>query len=503
MGKRRAVEARADATPDWSHARSDGWSNALTGVGTVMYDKRLASKFIARWLSDASVEELYAGNDMAARLVEELPKAACKHGFRLNIADDQDRSTADACENRADEMNALKLMRKSMFGQRAYGGAALLMGADDGQRADRELDLKRVKTFNWLTPLSKRQLKVATLYDDANNPKFGQPETYAVLPTTLSKRGGLDFSKLPIIHESRLIVFQGVEISAARTTENGGWGDSIFTRIEDVLRDFQAAFDGAAILMSNAGQRSFKMKGLAAAMGSNNDSMVTKRAKMIELSRSICRAVLMDVDEEMIVEQFQGNGMDVLLDKFMLRLSAAGRTPVTILMGQAPAGLNATGDSDMRWWYDTVVSEQDDSLKPALDRYFKVLFSTKNGPTKGVEPPKWKVTFPAPYQLTDQEKAELRNKQAMTDDLYIANQVLTPEEVAKNRFGGTEYSTETKLDAGARARFAEAQAAIASADPTAPLPAGTQRGLPAGKPVVGRGAGAVGSPQVPPGSGTP
>lgn len=454
-----------------------------------MYDKRLAAKFIAKQLSEGELEELIAGNDLAATIVEEVPRVGTKEGYLLNIADDEDRSVADACENRADEMGLTKKSRAVWKFQRGFGGGAMLMGADDGQRTDKPLNMDRIKSFNWLTPMSKRQLRVKTYYEDAANPKFGQPETYSLFPIA----GEVSYTKQPVIHESRLIIMQGIEISPERTFKNFGWGDSVLRRCEEVLRDVGAAFDGTSLLLGDAGQRLFKMKGLAAALGSNNDAMVTKRAQMIQMSRSICRGVLLDSEESMTVEGFSGTGIDAILDRLMIRLSAAARMPVTVLFGQSPAGMNATGESDFQGWYDVVKGEQTDVWLPALNRFFQVLFATKDGPTGGVEPEKWSISFEQLEQLTDEELAALRYQQAQTDDIYIANGTITPPETRQSRFGGTEYSTETKLDEASYNRFQKAQAAIASADPNAPIEPGGGRALPAGgkpapKGLPGRGA---------------
>jgi phage-related protein (TIGR01555 family) len=119
-------------------------------------------------------------------------------------------------------------------------------------------------------------------------------------------------------------------------------------------------------------------------------------------------------------------------------------------MGQAPAGLNATGDSDIRWFYDHVAASQVKELRPQLNRLVRILLRAKTGPTKGTEPESWKVVFPPLWEMTDLEKAELRNKQAQTDVAYIQAGVLDPSEVAVSRFGGEEYSTDTHLDLATR-----------------------------------------------------
>ena len=48
--------------------------------------------------------------------------------------------------------------------------------------------------------------------------------------------------------------------------------------------------------------------------------------------------------------------------------------------------------------------------------------------------------------MDDKEKAEVRNKQAQTDQIYSDLGVLSPEVIAKARFGGDRYSLETNID---------------------------------------------------------
>jgi hypothetical protein len=80
-------------------------------------------------------------------------------------------------------------------------------------------------------------------------------------------------------------------------------------------------------------------------------------------ARSVLGAYLIDADGETFERKATPiEGLSDLLEQFALRLAAAIEVPVSLLMGQAPAGLNATGDTDVRWLYSRVKSRQNTEL---------------------------------------------------------------------------------------------------------------------------------------------
>jgi hypothetical protein len=115
-------------------------------------------------------------------------------------------------------------------------------------------------------------------------------------------------------------------------------------------------------------------------------------------------------------------------------------------MGQAPAGLNATGESDVRWFYDSIKAQQNTVLRPAINKLVQLAFHALKIP----EPANWTIRFNPLWQMTEEQQAAIRKTQAETDAIYINAGVVTPEEIALSRFGGDAYSTETVIDADAR-----------------------------------------------------
>lgn len=259
-------------------------------------------------------------------------------------------------------------------------------------------------------------------------PNFGEPELYE-----------LNQSKA-IIHESRLLPFYGTRPLSPKM-----FPASILQRIYPVLQQFHTAWQATSHLMNDAAQGVFKLKGLHSAMSSNRSQELLKRMELVDMSRSVSRSILLDAeDEDFRRDSYGFNGIPEILEKMMLRLSAAARIPVSLLMGQAPAGLNATGDSDIRFFYDQVKAEQE-ALKPKIERIFKLQMRDDGAECI--------IDFPALWQLTDKEQAELKRVEAETDRIYLQEGVLLPEEVAIKRFGGSDFT----IDLKSRAELVESE----------------------------------------------
>jgi hypothetical protein len=63
-----------------------------------------------------------------------------------------------------------------------------------------------------------------------------------------------------------------------------------------------------------------------------------------------------------------------------------------------------------------------------------------------VEPTNWSLKFPELKQLSAVEKADIRLKTSQADASDVTAEILLPAEIAKSRYGGDGYSTETQVD---------------------------------------------------------
>jgi len=176
----------------------------------------------------------------------------------------------------------------------------------------------------------------------------------------------------------------------------------------------------------------------------------------MELQRSFMRMVMIGKDDEFERKPTPLSGMPDLLDRFMKRLAASFDMPVTVLFGESPAGLNATGASEIRNYYDRIKSRQKTDLLPQLRRLLRLLFIAKKGPTSGAVPKKWSIAFRSLWQPTDQETADAYAKFAAGDTANVNAGTLAPEEVAISRYGGRKFGTTIRIETEGRQKFLDA-----------------------------------------------
>jgi phage-related protein (TIGR01555 family) len=66
--------------------------------------------------------------------------------------------------------------------------------------------------------------------------------------------------------------------------------------------------------------------------------------------------------------QYTFTGIADAYDRMMMAVAGAARIPVTKLFGRSPAGLNATGESDMKNYYDYIDSLRDTVFRAIIER---------------------------------------------------------------------------------------------------------------------------------------
>lgn len=440
--------------------RGDGWTSTLTGIGTLTHDKRQNTSFCPDFLSIQEAADLWRGDDIAARVVELVPSEMLREGWDVSLGEsDQTRALKIA-----PELGLKGELWDALAFERAYGGSAILLGAQDGAPLEEPLDLDRVRSVDFLQTFEPEELTPTLYYSDPSNPKLGRPSHYLLSPIESGASSDRNHHlRSVILHESRLVIFPGIRVTKRRlATTSNGWGDSVLNRVHSVLRDFNAAWASTSILLTDFAQAVFKIKGLAELIAADQNKVVQNRIAAVELSRSVARAVLIDAEgEDWERKQTPVTGLPELLDKFATRLAAAADMPLTLLMGQSPAGLNATGESDLRFFYDRVSGLQERKLKPGLLYLLQVLAASQN-----IDPSLVEIEFRPLWQPSSKELAETRNIQSQTDSNYINAGVVSPEEIAIARFSTPEDDFTTMVDF-------EARRLVEEMEPEAPTPSVT------------------------------
>ena len=109
----------------------------------------------------------------------------------------------------------------------------------------------------------------------------------------------------------------------------------------------------------------YKMKNLANMLSTaDGEDKVLNRLQVIDLARNILNSIAIDVEgEDYDFKSLSMAGVKDVLDSTCNMLSAVTDIPQTILFGRSPAGLNATGDSDMENYYNMVERIQKRNMK--------------------------------------------------------------------------------------------------------------------------------------------
>lgn len=457
----------------------DGWVDTLTGLGDPNRDKRLAGAAYPNVpiLSYSQLTDLYRSSDIAAKIIEKPVEEMFRTGYDVLVNGEKGEELQDRLVARGALMDIDANLEDVERWARAFGGGLLVCGLDDGQEMSLPLDPQRLKDITYLTPLNRFEVLPFTYYRDPFALNYGKPETFLInspeagfvsdaqlfsipfavrealysskeLTLTPEQKRAAGLTQTTslwnrVVHETRCIRLNGVRTTRFIERAQQGWGDSVLVRVWETARDFERVHQAVAAILTDFAQGKWKIKGLTDILASpNGATMLQKRMAAVDMSRSVLRSVLLDADGE----DFERGatplaGIPDLLDRFTNRLAAAVDIPVTVLMGEAPAGLNATGDSDIRNWYDRIAHKQKTRLAPAYERFYRWLTILEGEDPEGIE-----VQFRPLYQPTDEERSKTRFQVAQADAAYIDRGVLTPVQVARARFGGTEYSMDVALD---------------------------------------------------------
>lgn len=417
-------------------ARRDSWESALTGLGTTRDKTTTLDVTVAIPMSEAQLEALYMGDDLAATIVDSVPEDALSKGVTITGA------SADALTQAFEAQGGAALFVDAWTWGRLHGGGAIFMGCADPDQS-KPLDPQGHGRLLYTMVLDRWEMQVATYYTNNLSPRYGQPRTYRITPK--NEYGGgqpLEFVGKEV-HESRLIVFGGARTSKRFKARNGGWDASFLQRAQYVLRDYAGFWRSTAYAVADLSQAVFKLQGLVEMIAEGKKDELLDRMELVDMARSVARAVVLDAEMEEfeVVGSANLSAVPTILDKASTRVAAAARMPLTRLMGTSPGGLNATGESDLSWWYGVIDVARELEAKPRLLRFLRVLGRSLGVPTDDLD-----VDFPALWSLSDLEQATLRNTVATTDVAYINAGVLLPEEVALSRYGSGTWSAETTVD---------------------------------------------------------
>ena len=292
---------------------------------------------------------------------------------------------------------------------RLYGGAIVVMMID-GQKTEEPLDVERIRSgqFKGFVVLDRWMINptFTNLVSDPASVDQGLPEYYDVVmyapPAVIGRR----------IHHSRCFRMIGIDQPYWQLVWENYWGISVLERLYDRLVAFDSATQGAAQLIYRAYLRTLKIKDLrkvVAAGGPAYEGLI-KQIEAMRMFQSNEGISTIDAEDEMQVDQYTFAGIGDTLLQFGQQLAGAIDTPLVRLFGQSPAGLNSTGESDMRIYYDGILQRQENDLRPKLEVAIRLLARSEGVKLKD----DFGFHFKPLWQLTDAQKSEIAQRNTQT-----------------------------------------------------------------------------------------
>jgi len=414
---------------------NDGYRDMLAGLGGRQDSSSRGSYQADVLLDRITLENIFSGDGLGRKIVEMAAEEATRQW--LTIAGDEGEGVLDFMET----MGVQRHLTDAAVWSRLYGGAVILRLLDDAGSLETPLDRSRLRRVLGYRVYDRWRVTWTTgdLEQDELSPNFGQPAFYTIQPAN-----GMPSRR---VHVSRLCVLDGARLPEQTRLQNNGWGASTLQGVWTYLNRVGQNYGYASNIMRDFVQAVLSVNGLTQMLASGQEKLVADRVQLLDLSRSILNTMILDAENETYTKQASSvAGLPDLMDRFNEALCAVTGYPMTKLFGRSPAGMNATGDSDLRNYYDMLAAYQKASLQPAMEEIVRDIYSAKEGPTRGVEPEAWSIKWNSLWQPTEAEIATTRKTVAETDQMYIQNGVVTGAEVAESRFGQGEWQMETVID---------------------------------------------------------
>ncbi|EPC7287083.1 DUF1073 domain-containing protein [Acinetobacter baumannii] len=392
----------------------DSFQNFAARVGLGSGNQHDQSGYGFNFLSRQrlKLEAMYRSSWVVGQVVDVVADDMTRKGVKLNgLSTPKDSEMID---QEMDRLQVWDKLNKNIKWSRLYGGSLAVMMID-GQNVSTPLNPNTIGKgqFKGLMVLDRWMVQ-PTLEDLVTEmgPDYGKPKYYDVITDSV----GLCNQR---IHYSRVIRMDGVELPYWQSITENLWGQSVIERLEDRLTIFDSATLGAGQLVYKAHLRTYKVKKLReiiATGGKFYDALV-KQIQEIRMWQSNEGMTLMDADDAFETHQYSFTGLDNLLLQFGQQISGATGIPLVRLFGQSPAGLNATGESDLANYYDNINQQQEGRLRTPLQVLYAVLHMSVLGKPL---PDSFSFKFASLWQLDDEKKANVAK--GVTDAVLAAEE---------------------------------------------------------------------------------
>lgn len=393
----------------------DSLQNFVSGLGTSK-DKSTSTDFLYTEMDVNQLEQAYR-SDWVARKIVNIPAEDATREWRKWDIDKDDIATLEKAESKLFlRSKVLSAIKKG----RLYGGGALLMGLAGTKDLSQPLDPKTVgkDALQYVHAVSRYELSAGEVEWDIRSPYYGTPKWY-------TRAAGADDTGL-MIHPSRVVRFIGNEAPNVNLAQ--GWSDSVLQVVRDAIMGAGIASASGSQLLSELKVDVLHIPDLTSHL-SNEDyaKRLTDRFALANVAKSLYSMLILDKEEEW--ERIDANltGLPDVVKMYLLIASGAADIPVTRMLGQSPAGMSATGESDLRNYYDHIRADQNNVVTPSMTVLDEIFLRSSLG-TQNVEGATYR--WNPLWQLGEIEQATVMTQKANVFKVDV-DTALIPAEVLR------------------------------------------------------------------------
>jgi len=392
---------------------SDTLANVVSGLGTAK-DKATFDRFVYVPHDRVELDAAFRG-DWLARKIVMIPAFDMTRAWRDWKAE---QPQIEQIENEEKRLGLRQKLHDAIMYARQYGGGALILGygdVDPSKEAPRNIGRAGLK---YLHAVNRYEITANEIIRDVMSPWHNEPSSYQV--TT----GAGD---IVTIHPSRVIPFHGAR-RPDRDINSEYWSDSVIESVYDAVHNASIAHAGIANMVQEAKLDVIKIPNLSQNLSTRAYAeKLTTRFSLANTMKSLVNALVIDSEEEWEQKQINFANLPETMREFLSVVAGAADIPATRLLGQSPGGLNATGDSDTRNYYDRISADQNVWLTPTLKRLDDALVASALG---NLPADIW-YEWASLWQMGEKEKAETDKIKAETTAIYQKTGLIPADALAK------------------------------------------------------------------------
>lgn len=399
-------------TEDAAARTIDGFDNFVSRLGLNNENTLSAGAYVFNLMTRNRIqlEAAYRGSWIVGQVIDCVAEDMTRAGINITTNEaEEDIKDLQAAIKRLGIWNGLCDLEKW---SRLYGGAIAVIQIE-GQKLDTPLRIDTVGQgqFQGLVVYDRWQLNPDLNRIIQAGPNMGLPEYYNIVTTEAELQVAPSAIGQVRVHHSRIIRGIGIKLPYFQAVTEMMWGESILERLWDRLIAFDSVTMSTANLIERANNRTIGVEGyreILAAGGKAKEGLIAQFEAMREFQTNEGLTV-MDKNDTFQTTNYTFSGLADVHIQFGQQLAGASNIPLVRLFGQSPAGLNSTGESDMRMYYDSINAKQEAKFRSGLMTLLHVMWRSTFGKAA---PKDLEFTFVPLWQMSAIDKSTVARTNA-------------------------------------------------------------------------------------------